>query len=683
MFTAKLYSRTGFDLFNIPDSEETLNAAAGNRITDVPAMDILQLLHLSSITIRATEDQVDNVDFLKLIKDEHRSAFYVVDGYEMTSGDTATLYVTMEPILTGGGINNIKRMDGTVSRHHLAEPETTGTAMNLYDYLHESTIEEDPLLVPSYPTVIKYQKMLFMPPVEHNEGLGDVHYMPYGLVVEATIPIDKAVNFKYDIGDVTQGDGLVASMGEYDGYIPTNEFSIRSPYDRVTYDTFDGTPSSVTAEISCITSNNAMKGFKKYLAQLEANNLTGIITGCYYVPMKWFSAGTQQAWAQIISGFGPTHFFNAEPSRDDLEPIPDTVSDATSEGFPTLYSQQKIKEAIQNGFCSMQPFIGKYNELIFIATASGDTRQYNVENLLQSDCRVYAMGIPDPRKHGGVQFTVEKYDPYIDHSDWEFEGHDSDVIDGGRWIPESVSSIGQTGYNINQRLFNSQQKIADVKTDVQAMSGWDKTKDGGGVFDVIGAGIERFKTAASAGYGLGSIGAAFDPNFENPYQMDNRYTEVGRGVVAGNERAITIANRRADKAAELAQFSASNAPHPIAVGSSGSGDLDIHSYALVCFHRVLDQRDIEKFIAIQSRFGCKHTAVFDKSYLNNRRNFNYIEMTGCNIYELENYTLESKVLREEMADAFNNGVRIWHVPPKTVVNVPTTYPGAWNNPYPT
>ena len=129
---------TGFNAVNVPDKESTLESSAKS-YKDFPAIDCLQRYFLSTISIRAFEDDIINGDYIKLWdeNDPKKFAFYAMSGYTMTSGDTIDLNIIMDPLLTCGGVDNIDFLDGITSRRHLSR----------YDV---PPIEDDPYLVPTH-----------------------------------------------------------------------------------------------------------------------------------------------------------------------------------------------------------------------------------------------------------------------------------------------------------------------------------------------------------------------------------------------------------------------------------------------------------------------------------------------------------------------------------------------------
>ena len=150
MFTATLYYNTGYNSINTPDSLETLNAEFMTTAKDFPALDILQIMPLSSISLKITsEDDVIDADYLILTgKGENQTfskrAVYSVEGYTLTSPDVAVLAITLNPFLTLGGTRSVHFLDGVTIRHHVSKAEDLFGAFS----------ETDPLLVPSKPLEI-------------------------------------------------------------------------------------------------------------------------------------------------------------------------------------------------------------------------------------------------------------------------------------------------------------------------------------------------------------------------------------------------------------------------------------------------------------------------------------------------------------------------------------------------
>lgn len=665
MFTATIYNNTGFDTLNIPDSEATLDASASSK-KNVPTMDILQLVDNTKIVIRATEEEVMQADFLKLTKngDTPKSAYYAIENYNMTSGDTVELNVAMEPVLTGGGIDNIDRIDGSVVRHHFGKPQSfdpdteNPTAEQLYDYLKETTMEEDPYLQPSFSTHIDKVNHWFRTP--QNVQTEDGNYASKAIVL-STIPLDAAADFQYDVPGT---NGMTAEVGFIGTGAPEVPFETEGCYDGRLYKASNAMPQGNQTAINAycsyatiIPNNTQMHHFKEKLAQIAANNLLGIITHVYNVPVYWVGAEESSGSIQMRA-LGHTAF--------------STPFNSGSYPFYNL-----IKTAIKTGASSLQPWIGPLNEYILLSTSTGETRHYNIEEVIQSDGTITATGCVDTRPKGGVKFIIKKYDQNgLIGPGTDYDNYNQDIMDGGQWETIPIDSVGRVGYNLNQRIFNAQQQAEDQASEMKILSGIDPSKNsawfGERFSKFLSGGFERKRYENATG---GELNV-----YQTPGMGYYSAGDVMAGVRAGNERSIAIRTREITKASELAQFEASNVGQPVCVGAAPNGEIDIYCHSLIVYRRIPDARDMQKFINIQSRFGCRHTTLFKKEYFNNRKNFNYIEMSGANVYKMNsiNGIPVSKRLREEISDALNTGIRIWHTSPKSIVTDSQT---AWANPY--
>ena len=132
-YSCKLYTDTGFNSCNIPDSPSLVGTAASSYVT-VPALDILQDRHLDQIKVKATWNQVKDVDYC-VLDDEW---YYFVNSVTMLATDVAMLSVETDYITSGGGISQFEILDGVTERVHVSKAND----------LFGAWTEEDPLLTP-------------------------------------------------------------------------------------------------------------------------------------------------------------------------------------------------------------------------------------------------------------------------------------------------------------------------------------------------------------------------------------------------------------------------------------------------------------------------------------------------------------------------------------------------------
>lgn len=673
MFTATLYNNTGFNAFNVPDKPSLLESAASSK-KSVPTMDILQLFFNDTIIIRAFEPDVMQADFLKLTREAEGStpamdAYYIIKSYNMTSGDTIELYVAMEPFLTAGGVDYIDFLDGTTSRHHTDD-----------NYLNKYT-EDDPLLVPTYPIQISGYRNLFVTLTNGaNLNLGGMR--PYVLVCVTSMPLgwenaqdgDMGIRLNIPNTDYTETDGSGNTV--YCTYnkamsIPTasggsgGSFAVNSNYGSA--NSKENVNPIAGQYITIASSPTGVNKIKACLANLAANGMLNLVQSVYYIPRKWVdkdydptSGGVVTDWPDDMIQILPLGFLRPIYTVDSLD------ANFVYKGVERLGTGD---DDIHNG----RALTGKYNALIYRATASGDSKTYNPEELdfAKSSLEEYinpgdlnnvqfqVRGWSDVRPAGGVKFqvgTAGSMQHYKQGNDYitVFAEYNNDVIKGGTWAKASLAYNAADNYNLNKAVFDAQQQSSDLKADIASMEGISKADAWS--HSPIAANNMLFEGLAWA---AGTIVDAFTTRgVYASYEDGNGGMDLGSGVVAGDKRLTILANRQAEKSAELAQFNAQNISKPHFVGSAES-DYDPDFNSLIVYKMTPHEKDIKKFDRILNQFGYKVSDVMDKSYLTNRQNYNYIETKGVSV----KCDTIPKSVRDSLADEFNGGVRIWHVKP--------------------
>ena len=641
MFTATLYNKTGFTLFNVPDCEYTLYNAASSR-KSVPAMDILQLLYNTKFTIRASESDVMYADYLKLVDGEDpgppsppdpqvlpssiTAAFYVINGYTMTSGDTVELDVTMEPLLTCNGIYGIRNnyvTDGIVTRYNEQIRD------KMWKSVAQASDEDDPLFSPAYPTKIVPVGKAFE--IDYNNHVSNLVFATF------SVDPDIAASFRYDI-ETSNGLATYVDTG-----LITNDplnFVIPGKYTDQLLETSGtgGAVSAYTGKFRLIQAASDMLDFKKDLAKLIAVNMQDIVQDVYIVPEFWYAPVAPSGIAGAIK--------SAEIDVSDFIPS-------------------------ETDRYNAQPYIGKWNSLIFIATGSGESQEMPLSQMfLHADDNAitgYINGFADPRPDGGVDFAVaQKGDILHDRTEGAIIEYKSKILHGGNWYKVPIQIIGNGGSVYANKAFNAERTQKDISAYVNANFGIESANDtAGGTLNPMYAiksvrdDIEQMKLGNYyGGYG----GQGYDEN----------YVDWGAAIAGGNDRMKALFDRENERALEVAQYNKANAPHPTVI-TSPTGDFDPYGYNVVIFRRQLDDRDIQRYNALINRFGARHTALFDVSMLKSREKFNYIEGQGI-IFCNPHYPKE---LNKRVSDAFNGGVRVWHTKPdKSYYAQPSNNPNA-------
>lgn len=629
MFTATLYNKTGFTLFNVPDCEYTLYNAASSR-KSVPAMDILQLLYNTKFTIRASESDVMYADYLKLVNGDDpgppsppdpqilpttiNAAFYVINGYTMTSGDTVELDVTMEPFLTCNGIYGIRNnyvTDGIVTRYN------EDIRDKMWKSVAQASDEDDPLFSPAYPTKIVPVGKAFS--IDYNNHVSNLVFATF------SVDPDIASSFRYDI-ETSNGLSTYVDTG-----LITNDslnFVVPGKYTDQMFETSGtgGSVSAYTGKFRLIQAASDMLDFKKDIARLVAVNMQDIIQDVYIVPSFWYAPVAPSGIAGAVK--------SAEIDVSDFMPS-------------------------ETDRYNAQPYIGKWNGLIFVATGSGETQEMPLSQMFlhadDNEIKGYINGFADPRPDGGVDFAVaQKGDTIRDTADGAIISYKSKILHGGNWYKIPIQIIGNPGAAYASKAFNAERTHKDISAFANAAFGLESANNTAfGTLNpmyAIKSVQDDVESAKLANYIGGYTGQGYDEN----------YVDWGKAIAGGNDRMKALFDREIERSLEVAQYNKANAPHPNVI-TSPTGDLDPYGYNVVMFRRQLDDRDIVRYNALINRFGARHTALFDISMLKSREYFNYIEGQGI-IFCNPNYPKE---LNKRLSDAFNGGMRVWHTKPST------------------
>lgn len=130
IYSARIYTNTGFNSINVPDSPALLNSMSH---VDLPVLDLNQERFLPYVNLKTTWDAVKNADYCKV-----GDFFYFIANISMTSADVAQVTLTPDFITSAGGFGALEILGGMTSRVHVAND-----AFGLYG-------EEDPYMSPAY-----------------------------------------------------------------------------------------------------------------------------------------------------------------------------------------------------------------------------------------------------------------------------------------------------------------------------------------------------------------------------------------------------------------------------------------------------------------------------------------------------------------------------------------------------
>ena len=637
MWKVRMYMNTGFNSINVPDSEATLERAA-NSYKDFPAIDCLQRYFLSNIIIRAFEDDVINGDYIKLWDDDNpnRFAFYSMSGFTMTSGDTIDLAITMDPLLTCGGIDNIDFLDGMVSRRNLADGEETPT-------------EDDPYLVP--------QKLTLVPVGEYFGAYASQSHQ-YGeqlLMVRSLYDItgNNTLKIAQDVTDVTitqdKFTGSLVSTPVLKSEGMASETRIY--FDGADIDVSDGTLYQVfnTGGYSQLNKSQMMDNIKK----LIEFGRTDVVLNMYYIPScfaKYILPNDSGVLVQMaIKRYDTVANGDAYFNSIVAERIPDDA-----------YTYKAHNERV---------YIGKHFAYVFTVRDSGDSVTINPEDIMYdsaSNLPTIAISI-DPRANGKVTYYPLTRNVYGGENEliqpYDQRALPPKHVSSKGWANAECFVNGAAGIRLKADQFALNDKLATESVELDLAAKFNEGDYGWGALKYIKP-KNRIKKYIQADY-LGDVADVESMAGLAGRHGESERLEYGDLYARGNEYAKTMYTRATDRMKEQQQLIQASIPQVTTVSKS-SDDTLVTTTALSVYRSMISEEDLKRFDKIIDRFGVKKTGPIEKDMLTSRVSFNYIDAAGVSV----KCDTVPKSVRNELSSLFNGGVRIWHLRPEVDVSNP-------------
>lgn len=561
----RLYQNTGFDIINAPAVPSLLDSFT---YVDIPAINALQITRLSSVCIKATEDQVTNADYCR-ISDGTHNAYYAVTDYHMEKPDTCTLSIVMDNMLTAGGVTgtNWDVLDGITERHHIAKNN---------DMIFAYT-EDDPLLIPSKPL-----ELLFKPCIDNTPSSNDK------IVIEAAIDLPGlATGTPTSVAYTTTGgeDCIVPELPDL------TDTSTATMYTD---------PSDTSQEASIPAPATAYYDYrnpnvKKGLARARSLGIeSGAIISQYILPN---SCGTIDL-GSYVSGL-----------IDKLSGTIKTVIAMNNNDYKYQYA------TVNNN----RIFAGAFNKYGLISVASGNSVEFNPEDIyMVNDLSPNVVEITDPRPKGCPYFRFE----YYKHNKNNFF---LNCIKGLNWQNAPLLYTDKSGSEIDTIRFQTDQAIKDqnaVVNGVQTFLGRDANGNNSLGF---ASGVVHGLAENGLALQLGMISTGSQLLGNKPMFDDATYAGISPVYDVARMRA-NAANQ------ELQEFNISqNIVAPQIMFPRSEGLRDALGNGCYAYRYYLNPLDVTKFDKILTMFGYRITEPLTKDMFNIRSKFNYIKAKGVSI----------------------------------------------------
>lgn len=618
MYNATLYLSSGFNATNVPDSPTTLALATS---VTVPALDILQARELTSFTIKALYAAIKNADYLCLqnTDDVTDFAYYSIQNITMTSKDVAILSVTMDYVLSAGGVNALNFTDGITERHHVA---TADDLFGAYD-------EPDPFLTPS-----QMMKIETVHP-DFKGNLPDANVT----ILASTVDLYEMYNEAEDQGTLEAIDYTSDATNLVT--VPLVK-SIPASFKAIAYMYYDDSHFYKTSlpGVSYYVSgyDNDLSGASYWTHNM---NLTPISTAITYVR----SLGVESC---ILAQYNVPYFMLDTPSLAAEQParfitLKGADTKVALSGLP--YIRNYVGLTIRN----KRLFYGDNCQYNIVSIASGNSASFLPEEIYNNDNYPTIEMRVDPRSDGCPYFRFTSYRGDTTHGLFFMN-----AVKGLQWQNAPLIYQGASGSLLNQYKYNAQMAIATENKNymLEALRIQDDQNAVNTMMDMAGGVISGVANIADGriGTGVGNMLDAAGTFINGYYNAESIYNSKNHQIASYN------ASRNAEYQSMLIQ---NNVVAPSVNFPISEGIRDYVGNTCLVYRTYYTNTDAQRIDKILSMFGYRHTTPLTKALLTNRSKFNYIQASGVAV---SNNNIPMW-MRDGIAAQFGVGMRIWHTLP--------------------
>lgn len=602
-YNVRLYSNTGFNGVNIPDSPALLNKCDYIDL-DNPVM-ILQNRGLTEVIVKATWAQVENVDYVK-IGDWYYSV--PAGGAKMVSVDTCRLALISDPITSAHGFT--VAANGTVTTNFDILDGITQRCTVKSDAWGEYT-SIDPLIVPQRP--LNVVTMWGVP----NKSESDYIFLESTINVPAQGGDNAATTYTdKETGEVVTVPRTIAANDPESGSDCRTFFNI----DGETVS--DGTAifqvnDSTKPDGATVTAGQAIeRGLQKAQALGIAQ---GSILNQWRVPGTFISQVNKQYSIGNTKG-------NA---LQKIQAISGISGGSFSAGISPDYATVKNKRLLY----------GIYNKYGMI-TCAGNSAEFSPEDLGGENTPTVDFKA-DPRPNGKPYYRFHSINNNTDF--WR------NCLAGSEWENVPLVYQGAAGSALNRLNFDNDRKIKSLdKSQYEENYAYKQ-------IDTALNGLQNMTSAASSGMltggVVGGILGATASAFNTSWQMVEN-------DVARNQYEQSY---RAQKANELSGLYQSTDVYAPSVNFPYNADIlrDVKNNGVLIYKYELNPADISRIDTLLTMYGYQTAERLTPSNFGRRKHFDYVSCSTVSITGLPKWWCE------EIATQLKVGVRVWHELPNT------------------
>lgn len=602
-YTCRLYSNSGFNAVNIPDSPAILDTVP---FTDLPVLDLNQERFLPLVRVKASWDTVRDADYCKV-----GDFYYFVTNATMSSGDVAVLTLAPDFVTSAGGVAALQFLDGVTSRVHVSDD-----SYGLYG-------EADPFMAPAYDMDVRidissgdFSNNGTYTFVETTLNLPDLGQKVEDFTQEAATAIDPNDPDKYVTYPLVQSiDGRTVYSAD--------THVLPSPYGQVLYGALN---------------DDFSRQVREGIAAARALGIEQSISGVFAVPAHMIASGSLDTLGRVRTLIGmsgsracsiPFIYGSAQNNRIFYgSQTPYYLATAAGNVL------EAPAEAVYGG--------GAAPTISWMVDPRRTGRPYYRFRTMNGQTLPASGGLDIFRN--GVAGKQWRSVPMV-------------------FTEKSGGLLEQARFRSNQivETFKAQNTLTGmmITADQQRQMG-----DLGFVSAGIGAASAGVSLGMGIGTGnpqgiaTGISGAAGSLMSGEAIWLQNQFN------AENNARNINnyMAEYNAAKNAELQSFMINNQVTAPTVAFQSDPDLmaDISGNGFVVYRTVYKARDIARIDRILNVFGYKVTKVLETSDFFNRQYFNYVE-ASVSVQRADG--LLPKWWADGASAQLANGVRVWHVKP--------------------
>lgn len=663
-----LYHGTGFNSINVPDSAETLIAAA-NSTTTAAAMDVLDHTNLTSIRIKVNSiEDVMDVDYIRIFNTKvikFENVYYYVSGFQMTSPDVATLFIIPNYLISTGGPDILQFLDGVIER-------TT----NITDGMQADAHETDEYMTPQDPLCYKQTEMFWGRSLQYDQpsklGSDDI------AVVESMVNLADPIDWE----DSILMKAATGETGESE-YVYQLQPNLKTSKLRTLYSVDFGIAKS--GESSTGSSSMWAPGTSQYLTAqiteslplMQSLGVTDAIVSSISYPGEYFDTDDGK----------PGRIYYTVGGR--ITQIRTSVTKkATGLTLKGVYSDYTYKPM------NARIYYGQYNAYGLI-TASNSQAEYLPEEVIPAvtDYDPEITLILDPRPNGRPYF---RYSNYL-HLNWA--GSETSYKNPGEYLTGSVSGMqwpnsqliynGASGsYYDTLRYSNAQQQAAlgytnqreqisnQFKqqyfnyTNAQASSFMDLASSvGNTAMNYAGLGMSDYEEASTYG---GKILGGFTGAAKSAASMINRAANW-QLTQANTNNALAYAAQSYQLGQELAaaNYVQSQVVAPtIACPFNADFARDFVGNGVIAYRYYYTERDLKRIDRLLTMYGIKKRKALEAADFNSRKYFDYVRAQGVSVTAIPKKapyvtSFLPMYMKDAIAAQLSAGIRVWHTKPDT------------------